>query len=228
MMLKTTFTNGKNHRGGLITVSTKIPLTELHQIQQINLSAETIVALLNEKENLYSSKQNISTIWKSCQHCQTIFISYHKQNQKYCSRECNGVYRGEEWKKHGHKGRSHWSQQSKDNLVQRMTGDSNPSWKGGITYRSKKGYYNQAKLKYLRCPEQYKQMARKDGYVLEYRLAMAMQINRPLTREECVHHIDHNPMNNQIGNLMLFATNRDHKKYEAGHPIQPLWQPLHP
>jgi len=61
--------------------------------------------------------------------------------------------------------------------------------------------------------------------VTEYRLKVAQVLKRPLLRTECVHHIDHNPENNDIQNLMLFKNNSDHKKYEAGHPIQPIWQP---
>jgi hypothetical protein len=106
-----------------------------------------------------------------------------------------------------------------------MSGENNPAWKGGITYRKKKGYYSNARIKYVRCPEEYKSMARKDGYVTEYRLKVAQYLGRPLTRMECIHHIDHNPENNEINNLMLFKNNSDHKKYEAGHPIQPIWQP---
>ena len=53
MILQTTFTNGKDRKGIVSIKSTKIPLTELNQITQTKLSAETIVALLNEKENLF-------------------------------------------------------------------------------------------------------------------------------------------------------------------------------
>ncbi len=80
-------------------------------------------------------------------------------------------------------------------------------------------------IKYVKCPIKFIQMANKDGYVLEYRLIMANQLGRPLLNTECVHHIDHNPTNNDITNLMLFATNKDHKVYEAGGIVQPLWQP---
>jgi hypothetical protein len=39
-----------------------------------------------------------------------------------------------------------------------------------------------------------------------------------------VHHEDHDPANNDLGKLSLFATNRDHKLYEAhGSPL-PIWR----
>ena len=67
-------------------------------------------------------------------------------------------------------------------------------------------------------------MARKDGYVMEHRLLVAMTIGRSLSRRECVHHINHDATDNRIENLMLFATNADHKRYEHGQPTIPLWQ----
>ena len=93
------------------------------------------------------------------------------------------------------------------------TGELNPAWKGGITLKRPKGNYKG--VRYVRCPQEWKQMARKDGYIMEHRLVMAQHLNRTLKREEVVHHIDHNPANNKIENLMLFATNSLHKKYEA-------------
>jgi hypothetical protein len=69
-------------------------------------------------------------------------------------------------------------------------------------------------------------MARKDGYVMEHRIVMAKQLNRLLDRIEVVHHIDHDPSNNNINNLMLFKNNSDHKSYEWGQNITPIWQPI--
>jgi len=36
-----------------------------------------------------------------------------------------------------------------------------------------------------------------------------------LTRTEVVHHIDHDPSNNKIENLVLFANNGEHKRHEG-------------
>lgn len=94
-----------------------------------------------------------------------------------------------------------------------LSGEMNPSWKGGVTFKRNKGNY--IGPKYVRCPADLMEMARKDGYVMEHRLVMARMIGRPLTRAEAVHHIDHNTRNNAPENLMLFATNAEHKRYEG-------------
>lgn len=140
-----------------------------------------------------------------------------------CSQKCNGVLRGAEWAKHAHKGRAHWSAESEVALKARMTGESNPAWKGGLTYRNRKGAYADQPIKYVRCPTGLMSMARSDGYVMEHRLVVALEIGRPLTRAECVHHINHNATVNRPENLMLFATNGDHKAFEHGAAIVPLW-----
>jgi len=104
-----------------------------------------------------------------------------------------------------------------------MTGPRNPAWKGGVTVFRKHGNY--AGVRYVRCPAEFAAMARKDGYVMEHRLAVARAVGRPLTRAETVHHVDHDPTNNAEGNLMLFATNRDHKLYEHHGTPAPIWRP---
>ena len=68
-------------------------------------------------------------------------------------------------------------------------GSKNPSWKGGITFKRNKGNY--IGPKYVKCPKYFLIMSRKDGYVLEHRLVVAMHLNRYLTRTEAVHHINH-------------------------------------
>jgi hypothetical protein len=140
-----------------------------------------------------------------------------------CSRTCNGRMRGEEWKKHAHKGRRNWSPQSEIDAKIRMTGSRNPAWKGGLTYRNRKGLYALQPIKYVRCPIPYMSMSRRDGYVMEHRLVVALALKRPLLRVEVVHHIDHDATNNSVTNLMLFRTNGEHKAFENGADIKPLW-----
>jgi len=152
--------------------------------------------------------------WRNTKHLKRV-------KKPVCSYECNGVLRGEEWKAHAHTGRENWTQESEAALVERMTGETNPAWKGGVTYRNRKGNY--VSVRYVRCPVDFLPMSRKDGYVMEHRLNVAMAMGRLLERTECVHHIDHDPLNNTLANLMLFATNKDHKLFEHGTDIKPLW-----
>ena len=121
---------------------------------------------------------------------------------KFCSHSCSSKVYGfpEEHRGPGARGRK---------------GSANPSWKGGVTYKRAKGSYSG--VRYVRCPEEFLVMARKDGYVMEHRLVVAMEIGRPLTRTEVVHHIDHQPSNNSVMNLMLFHSNGEHKRYEGKH-----------
>jgi len=93
-------------------------------------------------------------------------------------------------------------------------GATNPAWKGGVTYKRPKGNY--LGPRYVKCPAKWSMMARADGYVAEHRLVMAEWIGRPLTRTECVNHIDHDPRNNPRMNLELYPTNGDHKRGEVG------------
>jgi len=140
-----------------------------------------------------------------------------------CSYQCNGKLRGKEWAEHAHKGRAAWTQESEEAFRKKMVGPSNPAWKGGVTYFRKHGNYKA--IKYVRCPQEYLPMARKDGYVMEHRLLVAEAMGRPLKRTEVVHHINHDPQDNRLENLQLFGSNLDHKRYEHHGSPAPLWQP---
>lgn len=131
-----------------------------------------------------------------------------------CSRKCNGALRGREWAKHGHKGRASWTDQSRLSYSAKMGGEKNPAWKGGVTYFKKKGNYKG--VRYVRAPEWARPMARADGYIMEHRLVMARMAGRLLDRTEVVHHLDHDPSNNEPKNLELWPDNRSHKLAEHG------------
>lgn len=144
-----------------------------------------------------------------------------KVKRPTCSCRCNGKLRSVELVKHSHKGRAGWTAESGRSFTAKMTGPLNPAWKGGVTYFGSHG--NHAGAKYVRCPAPFLAMARKDGYVMEHRLVVAQAMGRLLLRSEVVHHMDHNPRNNALENLVLFATNSDHKRFEArGLPL-PIW-----
>ena len=167
----------------------------------------------------------------SCENCGKKFWKRRDRadGNNFCGEECYWEWRSENKSVQEHMkeiasdGITGWSEDQLENLSERMTGPSNPSWKGGVTYKNGKGNYDDTVL--VKCPEKFSEMARKNGYVLEHRLKMAKEIGRPLKSEEVVHHIDHDPQNNDIENLMLFRNNREHKLYEHNGSPEPIWQP---
>lgn len=219
MTIKQTFTNGRGRHGGVSIVSSRIPHTTLDRIIQTKSSVKDIVASLNEMECFHSYRQTNSLAWSFCRTCKAIFLHYRKDTGNYCSKPCCG--KAKIWLKN-------YSANGKGKKCPRkgLAGVMNPAWKGGLTFFKRKGKYADQSIKYVRCPAQFMDMARKDGYVMEHRLLVAKEIGRSLTREECVHHINHDATDNRLQNLILFATNADHKRYEHGQAIAPLWQPL--
>jgi hypothetical protein len=83
-------------------------------------------------------------------------------------------------------------------------GPKHPDWKGGR--------YQVGRYWYVWAPEH--PNATKAGYVAEHRLAMSQSLGRPLAPGEVVHHIDGNPENNELSNLMVFAKNSEHLRHE--------------
>lgn len=52
--------------------------------------------------------------------------------------------------------------------------------------------------------------------ISEHRLVMERHIGRKLTPNEVVHHINHDPLDNRIENLRLYASRAEH--FKDGHP----------
>jgi hypothetical protein len=50
------------------------------------------------------------------------------------------------------------------------------------------------------------------GYVFEHRLVMEKHLGRYLKEDEYIHHIDHNPKNNNINNLLLMSSHAEHRR----------------
>ena len=53
----------------------------------------------------------------------------------------------------------------------------------------------------------------KNGWILEHRVVVEKFIGRYLTESEVVHHIDEDKSNNEIENLMLFKSQREHSSF---------------
>lgn len=139
-----------------------------------------------------------------------------------CSRQCNGKLRAKTLLEHNTQNPPKWTEERKQKAKEAMIGEKNWAWKGGVTYRHRRGNY--VIVRYVRCPKKYLPMARKDGYVMEHRLVVAKAIGRLLGRTEVVHHINHNPLDNRVENLMLFQNNSHHKSFETHGEPQPLWR----
>lgn len=97
-----------------------------------------------------------------------------------------------------------------DHMSNILKGKNNYNWKGGIKTEPE-GY----RLTY--SPNH--PFARKHGrnkriYVAEHRLMVEKHIGRYLKPEEVVHHINGIKNDNRIKNLMLFNSQRAHRKYE--------------
>ena len=166
-------------------------------------------------------RYNTAMITTTCANCGKPFQTWPRTLRRNanptCSRQCNGAMRSRELVKHSHKGRSAWTAESLASYRQKMSGANNPAWKGGVTFFKTHGNYTG--VRYVRAPEWARPMARKDGYVMEHRLVMAQIVGRLLTRTEVVHHLDHDPANNEPQNLELWPTNGAHKSAEHGRPV---------
>jgi len=75
----------------------------------------------------------------------------------------------------------------------------------------------------VKCPKKFISMAWSDGRVKKHRLVVAREIDRCLTKEEVVHHIDMDEKNNKPSNLMLFRNDFDHNQFHSGLRVHVIW-----
>jgi hypothetical protein len=143
-------------------------------------------------------------IKKNCGVCGSpFFVIPALSHQKYCSIKCMGISQIGKSPNSGSfkKGSVPWNTGKKFDAIR---GEKHFNWKGGKIL-SVWGYFL---IKTTDHP-----FADSDGYVREHRLVMESSIGRYLNPKEVVHHIDGNPKNNNIENLMLFANQKEHIKY---------------
>lgn len=86
-------------------------------------------------------------------------------------------------------------------------GVENGNWKGGKALQG--GYV------IIRCPDH--PNARSNGYYPEHRFVMEKVLGRLLSREEVVHHINGNKLDNRPENLIL-TTHQEHGKHHWDNP----------
>ena len=90
-------------------------------------------------------------------------------------------------------------------LSKKKQGKNNHRWTGGRVIH--KGYV------YLYTPDH--PFRNYHNKVKEHRLVMEKHIERYLTKEEVVHHINEDKQDNRIENLMLFANDNLHKAWHV-------------
>ncbi|MCK4668243.1 hypothetical protein KAU33_15940 [Candidatus Dependentiae bacterium] len=133
----------------------------------------------NNKGRRISEEKSVR-VKMECQYCAKIFLIYpawlkKKNGGMYCSISCRQKVNIRKYLiPHNRDFGQHWSEERKMEWSKKITGDGNPSWKGGVTYFRKKGNY--IGVKYVRCPKAYLSMARKDGYIMEHRLLVAQHL----------------------------------------------------
>jgi hypothetical protein len=97
------------------------------------------------------------------------------------------------------------SRKCKHEYQKTLIGGKNHRWKGGRIVRG--GYVFISKSNYYRSD--------KDGYVAEHIYKIEKKINRQLGQKEEIHHIDGNPLNNKLNNLLVCA-HKEHRRLHSG------------
>ena len=88
-----------------------------------------------------------------------------------------------------------------------VSGPNSPSWKGG-TYISSDGY----RMIYVRNDSPTVSTIKWSNYVKEHIAVMENLLQRELTSSEVIHHIDGDKLNNEIDNLLLCSSDKQHRQ----------------
>jgi len=148
-----------------------------------------------------------------CQSCNRVFNKRKRGDRavKYCSTKCAGAAK---------KGKTSWNkgipcrEETKHKL--RV---ANNNKRNSIKTEFKKGDKPHCfcgefvSNKYIYAYTPHHPNCSERGYVLKHRLVAERELNRFLTKEEVIHHIDEDPTNNDPTNLYLFCNNVDHLRH---------------
>lgn len=146
---------------------------------------------------------------KECRECGTVFSTYPSKIKQgrgvYCSRVCSDK---NTLIKHGQR-------ISPDTEFRR--GERHPWYKGTTFIRSRKGG---RPYRLVYTPDHPHSDNR--GYVREHRLIIEKHIKRYLHKDEIVHHIDGNTLNNDITNLQVMSK-KEHDRMNTPLNIHRRW-----
>jgi len=164
---------------------------------------------------------------KKCNLCNKIFHTY-KKNSKCCSKKCADIFKtGKRNKKFGTK----YSEEMKINMRRSRVYInclycSKEFWnikanieRGKAKFCSKKCHYSYAKTitrqhkgyNLIHIPDH--PFSNPHGRIKEHRVIIEKIIGRYLNRDEEVHHVDRNRLNNNIKNLMCFINKSAHARF---------------
>lgn len=184
---------------------------------------------MKQQSSYYSrySQANRSYL-RVCQDCEKHFLGYW--NAQFCP-DCLLSHHQKNWQKRYYetKGRQHLREkglpcpkcgQIMDYRANQciscyrkqlhLTGKQSFHWKGGMRKEGANGYT----IILLERDNPFYAMANKNGYVREHRLIMAKHLNRSLTPNDIVHHINGRKSDNRIKNMVVVSRNN--------HPSQTL------
>lgn len=127
---------------------------------------------------------------------ETHLDNYNKSNKKeeWSCRKCSAPING----KNG-------QGKKKGKSYKNLQGANASRWKGG-KYINSQGYV----MIYVGNGRSHDQEGF-SSYKKEHTLVAERELNRKLTKDECVHHIDGNRQNNEWSNLAVVSSNRHHK-----------------
>ena len=139
---------------------------------------------------------------RACVVCST---PYAHRTRATCSKACRYALVSRRHKASGTKPPGFVTEAHREAARVRFTGSNHPRWRGGV-------YVNERGYRFVRPPAGFPwpAMADKRGYVRKHRLVMSLHLGRALSREEIVHHIDHDTGNNGLANLELVASHAEH------------------